>query len=284
MTRTRLIWLIVLGTLLQAGASAQGQGPGIRRVPNPIPGQYIVILAAADDSQAMGLATQQLYNGRLRHVYKEAVNGFAIRLTDAAASALARDPRVRFVEEDTLAQASDVQSAPPWGLDRIDQRSLPLNAQYNFPTAATPVHVHVIDTGIRATHVDFGGRANVAGDFIDDDGDNDPADIGNDDGNPGSPDGSDCHGHGTHVSGTIAGNTYGVAKNALVHSYRVLACDGNGPTSGVIAAINAVVADGRRPAVINLSLGNPRVRRSTTRCAARSPPASRWSLPPATTA
>ena len=117
------------------------------------------------------------------------------------------------------------------------------------------MHVHVIDTGIRATHVDFGGRANIAGDFIDDDSDYNPFDIGNDDGDPGTPDGADCHGHGTHVSGTIVGNTYGVAKYALVHSYRALACNGNGPVSSVIAALNAAVADGRRPAVINLSVG-----------------------------
>ena len=115
--------------------------------------------------------------------------------------------------------------------------------------------MHVIDTGIRPSHVEFGGRAFIAGDYVDDDHDSNPFDVGNDDADPTTPDGADCDGHGTHVAGTIGGSTYGVAKSATLYAYRVLDCTGVGSISGVIAAIDAVALDPRRPAVANLSLG-----------------------------
>jgi hypothetical protein len=256
MTKTRLVSLLICALCVVSELPLRGQDRTIRTARRPIANQYIVVLASQDDADAVGLETQSLYRGRLRHVYRQALRGFSIRLDRASARALARDPRVLFVEEDSIAESSDVQSAPPsWGLDRIDQRVLPLDARYSFPPAATTVHVHVVDTGVRFSHLEFGGRAFNAGDFIDDDGDGDPGDVGNDDGNPAVPDGTDCHGHGTHVAATIAGSSFGVAKHAVVHSYRALDCAGRGPVSGLLAAIDAITADGRRPAVVNLSLG-----------------------------
>jgi cation transporter-like permease len=247
-----LIALLTICTVLAAdSASAQN----IRQHSGAIPNQYIVVLASADDAEAVGLETQRLYGGRLGHVYRKALNGFAIRLTPAAAAALARDPRVRYVEEDGVIGATGLQSNPPsWGLDRIDQRNLPLDGVYAYPTFNNQVFVHVIDTGVRISHVDFGGRAFNAGDSVDDD-NNPSTPPSNDDGDPSTADGLDCNGHGTHVAGTIAGATYGVAKNAIILSHRALNCAGQGTTSSVIGAIDAVAADLRRPAVANMSLG-----------------------------
>ena len=248
--------LAVLCTLLALGAgNADAQDGTVRRAAEPVPDHYIVVLAPGEDSLSVGVQSAAAHGGRLGHVYDNVLKGFSMHLTPAAAAALARDPRVRYVEEDGVVHASETQSAAPWNLDRTDQRNLPLNGLFNYPTPGPPVYVHVIDTGIRATHVDFTGRAFVVADFVDDDLDNNPADVGNDDGNPAQPDGADCNGHGTHVAGTIGGATYGVAKNATLLSYRVLNCTGNGTNSAVIAAIDRVTADGRRPAVANMSLG-----------------------------
>src|SRR4051812_48821843 len=174
---------------------AKGANGVVRRARRPIANQYIVTLAGVDDPEAVGLETQTLFAGRLKHVYRHAIHGFTIRLTPAQAARLAADPRVKDVEEDAIVEATDIQSSPPWGLDRIDQRMRPLDLQYQYALADTPVYVHVIDTGIRASHTEFGGRAFVAGDYI----------------TP-STDGEDCNGHGTHVAARIGGSTYGVAK------------------------------------------------------------------------
>jgi len=207
-----------------ATANSRDQEQRIRRAPNAIPDSYIVVLADDEDGEVVGRDTEWVYSGRLKHIYRATVKGFSIRLPRAAAEKLAEDPRVLFIEEDSVVTIQ--QTATSWSLDRIDQALLPLDGFYNVAMSGLGVAVHVLDTGIRTTHQEFGGRAYIGGDYIDDDRDGDPNDIGNDDGNPAEPDGADCHGHGTHVAGSIGGFKYGVAKNVTLYGHRVLACDG----------------------------------------------------------
>ncbi len=161
--------------------------------------------------------------GVSRTMYENAIRGFTVTMSATAAAALARHPRVRYIEQDSERFIVDTQLGATWGLDRIDQRDLPLNGAYTYTTFAAGVNVYVIDTGIRTTHTEFGGRA-VSGftSITDGNGTN------------------DCNGHGTHVAGTIGGATYGVAKGVTLYAVRVLDCSGSGSTSGVIAGIDWV--------------------------------------------
>jgi hypothetical protein len=178
------------------------------------------------------------HGGSLEAVYQHALKGFAVQLTEKQAARLAEDPRVAYVEPDQVIEAVATQSPATWGLDRIDQRDLPLSNSYTYNQTGLGVNAYVIDTGIRATHQQFTGR------------------IGN--GFTAINDGqgtNDCHGHGTHVAGTTGGTTYGVAKQVTLHAVRVLGCDGSGATSGVIAGVDWVTQNHVKPAVANMSLG-----------------------------
>jgi len=176
------------------------------------------------------------HKGKLKHVYQNALNGFAVEMSEADAERLSQDFRVKFVEEDGVVTADATQSNPPWGLDRIDQRNLPLNAIYTFNWTGSGVRAYVIDTGIRTSHTQFGGRASNVFDAF-------------------GGSGADCNGHGTHVSGTIGGSTYGVAKSVMLRGVRVLDCNGSGSNSGVIAGVDWVRQNHIAPAVANMSLG-----------------------------
>src|SRR5215813_9284608 len=173
-----------------------------------------------------------------RKVYGYAINGFSAQMSEEQALNLSRDPRVRFVEEDSIVEASVTQNNPPWGLDRIGQRDLPLNHAYSYTNTGSGVNVYIIDTGIRRTHTQFGGRASASFDAVGD-----------------GQNTNDCNGHGTHVSGTVGGSTYGVAKSVRLFAVRVLGCNGSGTNSGVIAGVDWVTANHISPAVANMSLG-----------------------------
>ncbi|HUE90231.1 MAG TPA: S8 family serine peptidase [Vicinamibacterales bacterium] len=198
-----------------------------------IPGRFIVTLRDGESPATVAAA----HAVRPDFVYTAALNGFAGAISEAARSGLLRDARVVRVEPDAIVRAWTTQSNATWGIDRIDQRELPLSGTYTYNTAGSGVTAYIIDTGIRLTHQEFGSRATSGFDAID----------------GGSAD--DCHGHGTHVAGTTGGTTYGVAKSVALVAVRVLDCSGSGTWSGVIAGVDWVTANATKPAVANMSLG-----------------------------
>ncbi|MFR9775018.1 S8 family peptidase [Micromonospora sp. MS34] len=215
--------------------------------PDAVSGSYLVVLKTdtvgaanslaartAVPDRAAGLARR--YGGTVGTVWSDALTGYSAKLSPAQARRLAADPSVAYVEQDRVVTGQGTQTGATWGLDRIDQRSLPLNGTYTYPNTASNVRAYIIDTGIRITHSDFGGRAtwgtNTAG------GSN-----------------TDCNGHGTHVAGTVGGAKYGVAKGVRLIAVKVLNCAGSGTTSGVVSGINWVTANAVKPAVANMSLG-----------------------------
>ena len=201
-----------------------------------VSGSYIVVLKDGVSTSAAGVAAR--YGAAVGQTYSHALRGFEARVSEATARRIAADPSVAFVEQNHTVTISATQTpTPSWGLDRIDQRNLPLNNSYTFPTTASTVHAYIIDTGIRFSHNDFGGRAVSGFDAID---------GGNAD---------DCHGHGTHVSGTVGGSSFGVAKGVTLVGVRVLDCAGSGTFAQVIAGIDWVTANAIKPAVANMSLG-----------------------------
>jgi subtilisin family serine protease len=203
--------------------------------PDKISGSFIVKLKEGKGS-SHALASR--FGAKVERDYTS-FGGFNVKLTEKQAKRLAADPSVEFVEADQVVHAQATQTNPPsWGLDRIDQRNLPLNQSYSYTSTGTGVTAYVIDTGVRISHSTFGGRASNGRDFVDNDA---VAQDGN--------------GHGTHVAGTIAGSQYGVAKAAKIVAVRVLDNNGSGTLAGVAAGIDWVGANAVKPAVANLSLG-----------------------------
>ena len=219
-----------------------------------IPGQYIVLFRddlGNADAEARKIVTES--NGQLLYRYNYAVKGFAARLSESAVEALDRNPNVVSVEPDGVVTVSDsgTQPTPPnWGLDRIDQRSLPLDDLYGYESDGQGVWAYVIDTGVNYDHVEFGSASGGRRAFLGLDA------LGD------GQNGWDCHGHGSHVSGILGGTTYGVAKEAWLIAVRVLDCAGNGSWSSVIAGVDFVTMQKQQvhpgdPTVANMSLGGP---------------------------
>jgi subtilisin family serine protease len=241
-----------------ASATPPSPGPPAKGVLPPagkaIADHYIVTLrtpAATAPATAEQLGAK--YGATVDDVYQHALSGFSAQMSASEAQSMAADPTVATVEQDSVVHATDDQvgatgdqSGATWGLDRIDQQNLPLNGHYVYNATAPSVHAYMIDTGIRISHNDFGGRASIGADFIGD-----------------GQNGNDCAGHGTHTAGTVGGTTYGVAKNVQLVAVRVLDCNGSGSVTAVINGINWVTGDVQAhrsvsnpwPAVASMSLG-----------------------------
>ncbi|HEY7028824.1 MAG TPA: S8 family serine peptidase [Gemmatimonadales bacterium] len=205
-----------------------------------VPNRYIIVLKqnaagpAAEAQRMVGLA-----QGRLHFVYTKAIKGFAADLSPRAVQMLRADPSVALIEQDRVIKLETTQNNPVnWGLDRIDQRNLPLSLSYTYNRTGAGVHFYGIDTGINLTHNDLAGRVGNGFDAV-----------------TAGGNAADCNGHGTHTATTAAGTTFGVAKGATVHPVRVLDCGGSGTTSGVIAGVDWVSNNHQSPAVANMSLG-----------------------------
>ncbi|HEX6077907.1 MAG TPA: S8 family peptidase [Micromonosporaceae bacterium] len=232
---------------LPAHAGPSSYVPVTETVGEKVAGQYIVTL----DQDATVAAAVDRIAAKPLYTYRAALHGFAAKLSPVQVSALQRNPNVLRIEEDGVARIDTTQSNATWGIDRIDQRALPLSTTYNYTRTGSTVNAYIIDTGIQTAHTQFGGRASVAYDAL----------GGN---------GQDCHGHGTHVAGTVGSTTYGVAKQARLRAVRVLNCSGSGTWAQVISGMDWVTANHVKPAVANMSLGgslNTSVNSAATRMA-----------------
>jgi subtilisin family serine protease len=228
----RLSFVVAVGAAVLAAVAAGAP---------PNRASYIVVLNAnAGPPATVASQLSARWGGDVSYVYSHALQGFALTLPPQAVAGISHDPRVAYVEADGVVTADTTQSSATWGIDRIDQHALPLSGTFTYTRTGTGVKAYIIDTGIRFTHTQFGGRAIKGVDEVTSGGS-----------------AADCNGHGTHVAGTVGGSTYGVAKGVTLIAVRVLNCSGSGTTSGVIAGVDWVTGNhaAGQPAVANMSLG-----------------------------
>ncbi|SCG49404.1 S8 family peptidase [Micromonospora inositola] len=243
--RSVLVGVAALTMLAAASPALAAEPTGVIRAAGgttAVADSYIVVLkdSAVAPSRVADTARRLTarHGGSVARTWRAALRGFEIRVGAPAAARIAADPAVAYVEQNHTVSIFGTQPNPPsWGLDRIDQRNLPLDSSYTYPNTASNVHAYIIDTGVLFGHNDFGGRAVSGFDAVD----------------GGSAD--DCNGHGTHVAGTVGGSSYGVAKGAQIVGVRVLNCQGSGTNAQVVSGIDWVTANAVKPAVANMSLG-----------------------------
>ncbi len=204
-----------------------------RGINQGIPDSYIVVLKEGADPRSVAAVAA----ANPRFVYEAALNGFAATLNAGQLNALRNNPNVEYIEQDQVMTTDATQSNATWGLDRINQRNLPLDGSYTYTYTGSGVRAYIIDTGLQANHPQFGTRAQNVYNAIS------------------GESAADCNGHGTHVGGTVGGSTHGVAKAVLLRGVKVLSCSGSGSTSGVIAGIDWVRVNHVKPAIANMSLG-----------------------------
>jgi len=234
--------LLVVAMATAAAATPAAAAPATGQIrlagtTTAIPDSYIVVLKQSTTARGAQDGLARKFGGKVRQNFGAALNGFEATMSESAARRLAAHRSVAYVEQNQVVSIAGTQTGATWGLDRIDQRNRPLNGTFTYPRDAANVTAYIIDTGIRFAHTDFGGRATSGYDAVD----------------GGSAD--DCNGHGTHVAGTVGGTQYGVAKAVRLVGVRVLNCSGSGTNAGVIAGVNWVTQNARKPAVANMSLG-----------------------------
>ena len=260
-----LLAIAVFASLMVVPASTSGRGETpvafvpvqeqrndttekFRRAERPVRNEYIVVLndiaagPKGDHSLVPTVASnlKAIFGGAVKRTYKHALSGFTIRMSEAAARLLSQDPRVAFVQEDSEVTLSTTQTGATWGIDRIDQRNLLLSTTYTYSATGAGVKAYVIDTGIRGTHQDLTGRVLAGVNTVD-----------------ATPSTEDCNGHGTHVSGTIGGTTFGVAKGVTLVAVRVFGCGNSTTNAAIIAGVDWVTGNHQpgEAAVANMSLG-----------------------------
>jgi len=243
---TLVLTLAAAATVFYVSPTTSAKSEKFHRSDRPISNRYIVVLDDAvenliKDNQQRASELTADHSGLIHDVYSTAVSGYSVEMSEKEAIQLSDDPRVKYVEEDSVVELQSTESNATWGISRIDQRTFiaPMDSNYNYNTTGAGVSVYVLDTGVLVSHPDFGGRAVDAFDVYHDGGDM-----------------TRCNGHGTHVAGTIASTTYGVAKSARIYSVKVYPCDTSktGSMSDILSGIDWVTRNAVHPAVANMSI------------------------------